>query len=121
MFLTNASAQAHRVTPLRFTAAPALPDGAAGVIGVSFDGPNGIRTVLINLTDQAVTISAGTGTGLSRGASTVSVSGAPTTTVSGLTRATGVVGSTITLRAYAIAGVGFTVPTGVTAQPNGQG
>ena len=111
MFLTNASAQASRVTPLSFTAAPALPDGAAGVIGVSFDGPRGTRTVLINLTDQAVTLSPGTGTGLSPGTSTVSVSAAPATTASGLTRTTGVLGTTITLPAYTITGVGFTVPT----------
>jgi hypothetical protein len=111
MFLTNASAQASRVTPLSFTAAPALPDGAAGLIGISFDGPRGMRTVLINLTDQAVALSAGTGTGLSPGTSTVSISAAPTTTASGLSRTTGVLGTTITLPAYTITGVGFTVPT----------
>ena len=115
MFLTNASAQAYSVTPLRFATAPALSNGAAGVLGVSFEGPNGTQTVLINLTDQAVTMSAGTGTGLSPGASTVSISGAPTTTVSGLTRATGLLGTTITVPAYAIAGVGFIVPTEATA------
>ncbi len=115
MLLTNASVQANTATPLSFSAAPSLPDGAAGVIGVSFDGPNGTRTVLINLTDQSVTVPAGTGTGLSVGASTVSVSGSPTTAVSGLTRATGLVGTTITLPAYAIAGVGFTVPAAASA------
>ena len=111
MFLTNASAQASRVTPLRFTGAPSLPDGATGVIGVSFNGPRGTRTVLMNLTDQSVNLSVGTGTGLSLGASTVSVSAAPTTTVSGLTRTTGVLGRSVTLPAYTITGVGFTVPT----------
>ena len=111
MFLTNASVQASRITPLRFTGAPSLPDGATGVIGVSFNGPRGTRTVLINLTDQAVTLSAGTGTGLSPEAPTVSVSAAPTTTVSGLTRTTGVVGRSLTLPAYTITGVGFTIPT----------
>jgi hypothetical protein len=111
MLLTNASVQANRVTPLSFSTATSLPGGAAGVTGVSFDGPNGTRTVLINLTDQAVTMPAGKGTGLSAGASTVSVSGAPTTTVSGLSHATGLLGSTITLPAYAIVGVGFTGPT----------
>lgn len=115
MLLTNASAQAHRATPLSFTGAPALPDGAAGVIGMWFNGPNGTRTVLINLTDHAVTMSAGTGTGLLTGSSTVSISAVPTTTVSGLTRATGRLGTTLTLPAYAIAGVGFTVPTAATA------
>ncbi len=114
MFLTNASAQASRVTPLRFAVTPALPDGAAGVIGVSFNGLNSTRTVLINLTDQAVTMSAGTGTGLSTGASLVSISAAPTATISGLTRATSVLGTTITLPPYAIAAVGFTVPIAAT-------
>ncbi len=111
MFLTTASAQAYRVTPLLFTGAPALPGGATGVIGVSFNGPRGTRTVLINLTDEAVTLPAGTGTGLAPGALSMSVSAAPTTTVSGLTRTTGVLGRTITLPAYTITGVGFTVPT----------
>jgi hypothetical protein len=110
LLLTNAAAQAHTVTPLSFTAAPTLPDGATGLIGVSFSGPGGTRTVSINLTDRAVTVSTGAGTGLSAGVSIVSISGAPTATVSGLTRATGVVGTTITLPADAIVGIGFTVP-----------
>ena len=111
MVLTNASARAYKVTPLSFSSAPTLPDGAAGVIGVSFDGPNDARTVLVNLTNQSVTLSTGTSIGLSPGASTISISGAPTTTVSGLKRIAGTLGTTITLPAYAIAGVGFSVPT----------
>ncbi|MGC8461032.1 MAG: hypothetical protein ACP5OR_04225 [Candidatus Dormibacteria bacterium] len=115
MFLTNASAQAYRVTPLSFTGTPTMPDGAAGVLGVSFYGPNGTRTVLINLTDQSVTMSAGTDTGLPTGAHAVTISAAPTMTVSGLIRSSSVLGTTITLPGYAISGVGFTVPLATNA------
>ncbi len=111
MFLTSASTQAVRVTPLRFSAAPTLPGGAAGVIGASFSGPIGTRTVLINLTNRAITMSDGTSTGLSPRASLESITAAPTSTVSGLNRTTGVLGTRLTLPAYSITGVGFTVPT----------
>ena len=109
-FLTNASAQASKVTALGFTAVPALPGGAAGVIGASFDGPHGTRTVLINLTDLAITLSTGAGTGLSSGMPTVSMSAAPASVVSGLTRTTGDLGTTMTLPAYTITAIGFNVP-----------
>ncbi len=111
MFLTNASAEASRVIPLDFTGAPALPGGAAGIIGLSFDGRNGRRTVLINLTDQPATFPTDPAAGLSPGDSTVSVSAAPVATVSRLTHTAGLLGRMITLPAYAIVGVGFTAPS----------
>ena len=110
MFLTNASATAYRITPLHFLGAPTLPDGATGVIGVSFSGSKSTRTVVINLTDHRVRLPTGAGTGLSAGESIVMVSGAPTTTVSGLARAKGVLSTETTLPAYAIAWVGSSIP-----------
>jgi hypothetical protein len=111
--LTNASWDASSVTSLSFPGAPALDGSAPGVVGVSFTGPHGTRTVLLNLTDHAVPVAADAV--IPRGAVAESISGNPAAEVSGttgLTRHIGMVGSSLLLPAYAVVTVGFSAPTG---------
>lgn len=109
--LSNASWDASSVTPLSFPTAPALYGGAPGVAGVSFTGPHGIRTVLLNLTGHAVPIAADAV--IPGGAVAESISGNPAAEVSGTTgliRHIGTVGSSLLLPAYAVVTVGFSLP-----------
>lgn len=110
--LSNASWDASSVTALSFPGAPAVHDGAPGLVGVSFAGPHGIRTVLLNLTGQAIPVN--TDQVLPRGAVADSISGNPAAQVSGpgsLDHRTETIGSSLLLPAYSVVTVGFSVPS----------
>jgi hypothetical protein len=109
--LSNASRDASSVTALSFPGAPTVHNGAPGLVGVSFKGPHGIRTVLLNLTGQAMPLA--TGAVIPRGTAAESISGNPAAVVSGpgsLDRRTETVGSSLLLPAYAVVTVGFSLP-----------
>jgi hypothetical protein len=110
--LTNASWQATSVRTLSFSGAPSLPGGSPGLAGVTFSGPHGTRTVLLNLTGQ--TLAVRSGPAVPGGATAQSIGANPAAQVSGpgsIARHTATVGSTLTVPPYSVVAVGFTAPT----------
>jgi len=110
--LTNASWDADSSTPLSFRGLASLPGGAPGLVGVRFSGSQGPRSVLINLTGHTVSVSSGPAIPVH--AVDESLSAKPSSVVSstgGLLRTYGTVGASVSVPAYAIVAIGFSIPT----------
>jgi hypothetical protein len=111
--LSTASWQATSVRALSFPGAPTLPGGTPGLAGLEFSGRSGTRTVLLNLTGQALSVRAGPA--IPGGATAESISGNPAVEVagsSGLTRHITKAGAALSVPPYSLVAVGFSVPAG---------
>jgi hypothetical protein len=106
-WVAQAGGGATTVTPLAFTGGPAIGNGSPGLVGVTFTGGGATHEVLLNLSNQPVTLAvggpvpanttfhqvAGDPTAQVRAAASLT----PTTVTSG-----GTTGGTLTLPAYSI-------------------
>lgn len=111
--LSTASWQATSVRALSFSGAPTLPGGSPGLAGLEFAVRDGTRTVLLNLTGQALSVSAGAA--IPGGATVQSISGNPAAQVagsSGLARHITKAGAALSVPPYSLVAVGFSVPAG---------